>query len=234
MTYLKLKKMLREASDKDQADILKRFFKTGKDEYGEGDLFLGIKVPVIRKIIKENSDLTRNEIGTLIKSEFHEERLAALLLSVNNFLKAGPKEKKEIYQFYIKNRERINNWDLIDLSAPSIIGAYMFDKDKSVLFELAASESLWDKRIAVLSTFYFIKQKKYGTTLQLAEILLTDTADLIQKAVGWMLREIGKRDLKTEERFLNKYYKRMPRTMLRYAIEKFPQEKRQDYLKGRI
>lgn len=234
MTYITLKKMLHEASDKNQAETLQKFFKTGKGQYGEGDRFLGIKVPVTRKIVKKNLDLSEEDTGKLVNSAFHEERLAALLLLVEKFKKGNSKQKEDIFNFYMGNRNKINNWDLVDLSAPSIIGSYLFDKDKTLLFELASSDNLWDRRIAVISTFYFIKQKYFATTIQLAENLINDEHDLIHKAVGWMLREIGKRDAGVEEKFLNKYYKTMPRTMLRYAIEKFPEIKRQAYLKGEI
>lgn len=226
--------MLLDAADDKQAEILKRFFKTGKGQYGEGDDFLGIKVPVNRKIVKKNLDLNTNELGLLLRSKYHEERLAALFVIVEKYSKASETEKEEIFDFYMNNRKGINNWDLVDLSAPAVVGAYLYNKEKSVLFEFAKSRSLWDRRIAVISTFYFIKKGEYDVTLQIAEILLKDEHDLIHKAVGWMLREIGKRDLRTEESFLEKYYKVMPRTMLRYAIEKFPQQKRQRYLKGKI
>ncbi len=232
MTYIKLKKMLRSASDKKQAEILRKFFKTGKGEYGEGDKFLGLKVPVIRKITSQNLDLKHIEIQTLLSSKYHEERLAALFILVKKYSLAGLKEKEEIFNFYLNNRTGINNWDLVDLSAPSIVGAYLYDKDKSPLFKLADSVKLWDKRISVISSFYFIKHSMFDVTLNLAEILLEDKHDLIHKAVGWMLREIGKRDINTEENFLHERYKKMPRTMLRYAIEKFPEKKRQAYLKG--
>ena len=226
--------MLLDAADDKQAEILKRFFKTGKGQYGEGDDFLGIKVPVNRKIVKNNLDLNTNELGLLLRSKYHEERLAALFVIVEKYSRASETEKEEIFDFYMNNRKGINNWDLVDLSAPAVVGAYLYNKDKSVLFEFAKSRSLWDRRIAVISTFYFIKKGEFDVTLQIAEILLKDKHDLIHKAVGWMLREIGKRDLRTEESFLEKYYKVMPRTMLRYAIEKFPQRKRQRYLKGKI
>ena len=234
MSYLLLRKMLLDAADDKQAEILKRFFRTGKCQYGEGDDFLGIKVPVNRKIVKNNLDLNTNELGLLLRSKYHEERLAALFVIVEKYSRASETEKEEIFDFYMNNRKGINNWDLVDLSAPAVVGAYLYNKDKSVLFEFAKSRSLWDRRIAVISTFYFIKKGEFDVTLQIAEILLKDKHDLIHKAVGWMLREIGKRDLRTEESFLEKYYKVMPRTMLRYAIEKFPQRKRQRYLKGKI
>jgi 3-methyladenine DNA glycosylase AlkD len=167
----------------------------------------------------------------LISSPYHEERLLALIILTKQFNKSNEEEKKKIVEFYLKNRKYINNWDLIDLSAPYILGPYFYDKDKSVLFDLIHNGNMWDKRIAVLAAFYFIKQNDFYTSLEFITQLLDDRRDLINKACGWMLREIGKRDLKTEEEFLNKYYKIMPRTMLRYAIEKFPDEKRREYMK---
>ena len=234
MGFTELKKSIKDSSDKKQSEILQRFFKTGPGEYGEDDVFLGIKVPVLRKIAKENIDVKLNEIVLLLNSAFHEERLVALFIMVQKYLKAGQEEKEKIFNTYIKNIKKINNWDLVDLSAPLIVGAYLFDKDKTILFNYAKSKNLWEKRIAILSSFYFIKQGMFDVTLRLSKSLLNDTHDLIHKAVGWMLREIGKRDLRTEEDFLIKHYKNMPRTMLRYAIEKFPETKRQLYLKGKI
>ena len=234
MGFIELKKSIKDSSDKKQSEILQRFFKTGPGEYGEGDVFLGIKVPVLRKIAKENIDVKLDEIVLLLNSAFHEERLVALFIMVQKYLKAGQEEKEKIFNTYIKNIKKINNWDLVDLSAPLIVGAYLFDKDKTILFNYAKSKNLWKKRIAILSSFYFIKHGMFDVTLRLSKILLNDTHDLIHKAAGWMLREIGKRDLRTEEDFLIKHYINMPRTMLRYAIEKFPERKRQLYLKGKI
>lgn len=168
-------------------------------------------------------------IQNITKSE-----LVALLILVEQFEKAEEKVRKDIYELYLANTKYINNWDLIDLSAPKIVGPFLFKKPKNVLYKLAKSKSVWERRIAIMGTFYFIKNKKYGDALKIAEILLNDRHDLIQKAVGWCLREIGNRDLIVEERFLKKYYKVMPRTMLRYAIEKFPEKQRLAYLQGRI
>lgn len=229
-----LRKRIEEESNPAQAKILQRFFKTGKGEYGEGDVFAGIKVPVLRKIARENRDVSFNELNELIHSPVHEERLIALFILVDSFSKADEKQGEEIFRFYMQNRHGINNWDLVDLSAPLIVGAFLFDKERTILYELAESSNIWDKRIAILSTFYFIRKNDFKDTLAISEILLNDKHDLIHKAVGWMLREIGKRDLQTEENFLKINYKRMPRTMLRYAIEKFSEEKRQSYLKGKI
>jgi len=227
---IELKKELKKISNPKQAEILQRFFKTGKGEYGEGDVFLGIKVPLQRKIAKKYPNLTLKEINELLSSRMHEERLTSLFILIRKYEKGDAKLKKEIFNFYLKNTNKINNWDLVDLSAPKIIGNYLLDKPKDSLYKLAKSKSLWEKRIAVLSTFEFIRNNQFKDTLSISEILLKDKHDLIHKAVGWMLREIGKRNHEVEESFLKKYYKQMPRTMLRYAIEKFDEKKRRFYL----
>jgi len=224
-----IKKDLQKLANPKQAKLLQRFFKTGKGEYGEGDIFLGIKVPEQRKIAKKYSDLTLKYIQELLSSKIHEHRLVALFILVDKYKQA--KNKKELVDFYLKNTKYINNWDLVDLSAPNIVGDYLLDKDKSILYKLAKSDNLWEKRIAVLATFAFIKDNQFEDAFKISEILLKDNHDLIHKAVGWMLREIGKRNLEAEERFLNNHYKKMPRTMLRYAIERFPESKRKYYLK---
>ncbi|MBM4175727.1 MAG: DNA alkylation repair protein [Ignavibacteria bacterium] len=229
-----VKKRLRQFARKDNANTLQRFFKTGPGEYGEGDIFIGVMVPQIRLTAKEFSDLSLSDLRRLISSEIHEERLTALLILVHQYKKGDESHKEKIYNFYFRSKKHINNWDLIDLTAEHIVGAYLLDKDKSILYDLAKSENLWGRRISMLSCFHYIKKESFETALEISEILLNDEHDLIQKAVGWMLREIGKRDLETEERFLKKHYKHMPRTMLRYAIEKFPEKKRQAYLKGKI
>jgi len=228
-----LQKTVKKNSNAYLSEFLQRFFKTGKGDYAEGDVFAGIKVPVSRKIAKQFRDLSLNDLSILIKSKIHEERLIALFILVGKMKKADEKEKEKIYKFYLKNLKYVNNWDLVDLSAEKIIGEYLFDKERKLLFELAKGD-LWEKRIAVMSTFNFIKKNDLGTTLKISKLLLKDKHDLIHKAVGWMLREIGKRDINTEEAFLKTHYKNMPRTMLRYAIEKFPEIKRQKYLQGRI
>lgn len=234
MSAVELRKALKKEANPSQAKILSRFFKTGKGEYGEGDEFLGIKVPVSRKIAKQFKDLSLEDIKELLYSPIHEERLISLFILAEQFRKTDDKKKKIIYDFYLKNTKQINNWDLVDLSAEKVIGEYLFDKDKQILFKLAKSKNLWERRIAIMSTFRFIKNGEFDTTLGISKMLLPDEHDLIHKAVGWMLREIGKRNLSTEEDFLKKHYKKMPRTMLRYAIEKFPEKKRQAYLKGEI
>jgi len=210
------------------------FFKTGKGEYGEGDVFVGLKVPTQRKLAREFSDLTLSDLKRLLNSPIHEERLISLFILIDTYDKGNEKEKDDIFSFYLKNIKGINNWDLVDLSAPKIVGNYLLDKDQSLLEKFANSNNLWERRIAILSTQEFIRNGSFDRTLKIAQTLLNDKHDLIHKAVGWMLREIGKRDLKTEEKFLKVYYKRMPRTMLRYAIEKFPEAKRKKYLQGKI
>lgn len=234
MSILSLRESLHEASNPVQAKNLQRFFKTGPGEYGEGDVFLGIKVPVLRNIVKQNLDIPLGEMKEIISSGIHEERLAALMILVLCFPKSSDAEKEKIFKFYLENAKYINNWDLVDLSAPQIVGGYLIDKDKSILKKLASSKNLWEKRIAALATFQFIKINEFDFALLIARKLLNDEHDLIHKAVGWMLREIGKRNLQEEEKFLALHYKSMPRTMLRYAVEKFPESKRQKYLKGKI
>ncbi|PIS45890.1 MAG: DNA alkylation repair protein [Ignavibacteria bacterium CG08_land_8_20_14_0_20_37_9] len=234
MSLAELQNVTKQKANKQQAEILQRFFKTGPGEYGEGDVFYGIKVPVQRTVAHQFQHLPLNDLQILLKSKVHEERLIALLILVLKFKYADEVVREKLFKFYLKNSERINNWDLVDLSADKIVGAFLIDKDKSLLFKLAKSSNLWERRIAMLSTYCFIKNGVFEVTLQIAELLLRDQQDLIHKAVGWMLREIGKRDLEPEEEFLKLHYKQMPRTMLRYAIEKFPEAKRQAYLKGTI
>ena len=234
MGLTELKKELKEVADKEQAVNLQRFFKTGKGEYGEGDIFYGIKVPVQRTIAKKHRDISLPELQKLLNSPVHEERLVSLFILVDQYTKGDDKTKENIYKFYLKNTKKINNWDLVDLSAPKIVGAHLLNNDKEILFKLAKSSNLWEKRISILSTMFFIKNLQFETTFSLAEILLNDKHDLIHKAVGWMLREVGNKNINEEEKFLKKHYKKMPRTMLRYAIEKFPEVKRKAYLKGKI
>ena len=234
MVVQKLRTVLLELADPDIAEHSQRFFKTGKGEYGEGDRFLGIRVPVLRNVVKQHQAIELQDIQKLLRSDFHEERLCALLLLVQKFSKGSTKEKASIYKFYLKNTRYINNWDLVDSSAYQIVGVYLADKEHYILYDLAESNDLWQRRIAIMATFHFIRNNRFDTTLNLAKILLADQEDLIHKAVGWMLREIGKRDIGTAKAFLRTHYKRMPRTMLRYAIEKFPEEERKRYLAGTI
>jgi 3-methyladenine DNA glycosylase AlkD len=214
-----------------RAKNLKHFFKTGPGEYGEGDVFLGIQVPVLRNLAKKYNFLNFDDLKKLLMSSIHEHRLTALLILVLCYQRSKILEQRQaIYQFYIEQMTRINNWDLVDLTAPYIVGHYLYDKDRTILKDWAKSKSLWVRRIAVVSTIYFIRKNEFKETLIIAKQLLKDSHDLIHKAVGWMLREVGKRDLNIEERFLKKHYRDMPRTMLRYAIEKFDEEKRKYYL----
>ena len=221
--------------NKNQAIILRGFFKTGKGQYGEGDIFLGIIVPEQRKLTKKYPDLTLEEIQTLLQSNIHEYRLTALFILIQQYKQADQPAKQLIFNFYLHNTKYINNWDLVDLSAPNIIGNYLLGKDHNLLYTLANSSHLWKKRISIVATFTFIRNNQFEDTIKISKILLNDHHDLIHKAVGWMLREVGKRISRgKEEEFLKKHYKTMPRTMLRYAIEKFPEDKRKAYLKGTI
>ena len=234
MTAQEISKILRRLADPQIAEHSQRFFKTGKGQYGDGDQFLGIRVPVLREQAKKLKDTPLGEVRRLLQSDFHEERLCALLLLVQKFSQGDAADQKSVYELYLKNTRCINNWDLVDLSAYLIVGAYLADKDKHLLYTLARSKNLWERRIAIMSTFHFIKHQQFADTLALAGLLLTDQEDLIHKAVGWMLREVGKRDSAVEKQFLKTRYLRMPRTMLRYAIEKFPESERLEYLKGLI
>lgn len=230
MGLSELRNELKNETDEKQAAVLQRFFKTGRGEYGEGDLFYGIKVPIQRRIARKYIDISLEDIQELLNSPIHEERLVSLFILVEKYTKADDKTRELIFKFYLKNSKNINNWDLVDLSAPKIVGAYLLMRDKGILFKLAGSSNIWEKRIAILSTYTFIRNLHFETTLQIAEILLNDKHDLIHKSVGWMLREVGNKKLQIEEDFLKRFYKQMPRTMLRYAIEKFPEVKRKAYL----
>lgn len=225
---------LQELANPEIAAHSQRYFKTGKGEYGEGDKFLGIRVPILRKQVNQFKTLSIPEIRKLLRSEYHEVRLLGLLIMVKQFANAPTEQQDKLYQLYLRHTRFINNWDLIDSSAPQIIGAWLMDKDRSILYALAKSNLVWERRIAIMATACFIDKDDFADTLKIAALLLNDDHDLIHKAVGWMLREIGKRNRQQEERFLKKHYQNMPRTMLRYAIEKFDEEKRQQYLKGLI
>jgi 3-methyladenine DNA glycosylase AlkD len=234
MTLEVIRKQIKELADPKRAEVSQRFFKTGPGEYGEGDRFIGIRVPILRKLARAHKDISIEEAQNLLKSAVHEERLLALFMLIGLYKNGRENVRKRIYQLYLKNTSYINNWDLVDSSAEHIVGDFLFARSKTVLYKLAKSKDLWERRIAIMSTFCFIKRNMYDDTLKISEMLLQDKADLIHKAVGWMLREIGKRNLQAEENFLQRHYQRMPRTMLRYAIEKFPESKRQQYLKGKI
>lgn len=225
---------LREMAEPERAAKHQKFFKTGKGEYGEGDRFLGVRVPLIRKLVKEYRGLSLKESVVFLKSEWHEKRMFALLMMVDTFKRGDEKQRKRIYNLYMDSTSRINNWDLVDSSAPCIVGSWLFELDRTPLFNLVTSSNLWERRIAIIATQYFIRNNDFTDTLRIAENLLEDKEDLIHKAVGWMLREVGNRDIQIEEEFLKKHYRKMPRTMLRYAIEKFPEEKRQMYMKGLV
>lgn len=231
-TLKELQNELKVKADIEKAAILQRFFKTDPGEYGAGDIFLGITVPELRKLAKKYQDLQLVELETLINSLIHEERLITLLILLNQYKQV--EMRKAIYDFYVANMQYINNWDLVDLSAPHIVGHFLWDKEKMILQKWAQDKNLWKRRIAIVSTFYFIRQNIYQNTLDISAILLNDKEDLIHKAVGWMLREVGNRDMQIEEKFLKKHYKTMPRTMLRYAIERFPEQKRQAYLREKF
>jgi len=223
---------LRALASPELAVLQQRFFKTGVGQYGAGDVFMGIKVPPLRALAKQHRDADLATIATLLHSKFHEERLFALLLLMQFYERATEKKQGDAFDFYLANTAHINNWDLVDVSAPHIVGRHLTTRPRKVLHRMARSSSLWERRIAIISTFYFIRANDFDDTLRIAETLLHDEHDLMHKAVGWMLREVGKRDLAAEETFLLKHYHSMPRTMLRYAIERFPEKRRQQYLKG--
>lgn len=233
LTLDNLKSDLQGLADPEKAAILSRFFKTGKGQYGEGDIFLGIVVPNQRALAKKYEGLLLKDIRKLLSSEIHEHRLVALLILVDKFKKADETGREKIVGFYLKNTKHINNWDLVDLSAPNIPGEYLMDKDRTVLYRLARSKNIWERRISVMATFAFIKNRDFEDTLRISELLLKDNHDLIHKAVGWMLREVGKRDVKAEEDFLKEHYRLMPRTMLRYAVERFDETKKRFFLNRR-
>lgn len=216
-----------------------RFFKMQKDEYAFNDKFLGLKVPQVRELVKKHWTLLNFEdIKTFLHSKFHEKRLFALLILVNQYKSkrfSDENKKEEIYNFYLENKQHINNWDLIDVTAPHIIGVHLREKkNRDILYTLANSSSLWDRRLSIISTFALINNKQYEDTLKLAKILLNDKEDLIHKAVGWAIRNVGNKNENLMCEFLTTHYKNMPRTMLRYAIEKLPEELRQKYLKGLV
>lgn len=224
---------LKRSSDSERAKNLSWFFKTGKGQYGEGDIFLGITVPKLREISKKYPDLELNDLQKLLESNIHEHRLSALMIlrfKYSSFAKASKDKQKSIVEFYLNNTKRINNWDLVDLSCHYILGNWLLDKDRKILYELAKSKNLWEKRISIISTFAFIRENQFDDAIKIAKMLMNDKHDLIHKAVGWVLREVGKKDKQTEINFLNKHYKTMPRTMLRYAIEKFDDKERKHYL----
>jgi len=225
---------LRGLGDPEVAAFLARFFKTGPGEYGEGDRFLGIRVPVLRKLARKHQSLDLSDCHELLVSPYHEARLLALLLLVLAYDRGDEERRAAIYRLYLDHLAYVNNWDLVDCSAEHIVGRHLENADKTILSELARSRSVWERRIAIMATFRYVKAGSFEETLRLADVLLSDPHDLIHKAVGWMLREVGKRDRGVAEAFLRPRYRRMPRTMLRYAIEKYPEALRQQYLRGEV
>ena len=223
-----LRKEMRTLADPAKARVMQGFFKTGPGQYGQADVFVGIAVPQSRLIAKKYAQLPLADVKQLLQSEIHEERLVALLILIGKY--RGDPEK--IARFYLANLDRVNNWDLVDVSAPGILGAHLLDRDRAVLYGLARSKVVWERRVAIISTLAFIRRGEFADTLKIAKMLLSDRHDLMHKAVGWMLREVGKRDLATEEEFLQRHCKSMPRTALRYAIERLPEQKRRTYMQA--
>ena len=232
MTANEVRASLKGAADPEKASFYPKFFKAGKGEYAEGDRFMGVVVPEQRRIARRFRDLPIRGVRSLLRDPFHECRLTALLILVEKFNRGDQETKAAIVDFYLDHLDWVNNWDLVDSSADKILGAWLIDRKRDLLYDLAGSGHLWRQRVAMIATYTFIKQDDYKDSIKLAEHLRDHEHDLIHKAVGWMLREVGNRDLSVEERFLKKHYKRMPRTMLRYAIEKFPESKRKAYLDG--
>jgi len=225
---------LEDLADPGHAAILQRFFKTGPGEYGEGDRFRGLRLPVLRKMARKYRHLPLAAAASLLQSAFHEDRLLALLILIQRYYPGDAALRGEIHHLYLEHRSLVNNWDLVDASAPHLLGHYLRDRPKDPLTRLAASRVLWDRRMAIIATFDFIRQGEFDETFRIARLLLGDPEDLIHKAVGWMLREVGKREAAVAEAFLQVHYRQMPRTMLRYAIERFPEARRQAYLKGTV
>jgi len=234
MTAPQIRRRLMARAQPARIPVLKSFFKTGPGEYGEGDVFVGVSLPAMREVCRDCRGAGLDAIRTLLRSRVHEERSLALLLLVDAFKRGDEEARRSIHEFYLRHTAFINNWDLVDSSAPSIVGAWLHERSRAPLRRLAKSRSLWERRMAILATHYFIRQGDLKETLRIADMLLADPHDLIHKAVGWMLREVGNRDAAAERRFLRTRYRQMPRTMLRYAIEKFPPAERKMYLAGDI
>jgi 3-methyladenine DNA glycosylase AlkD len=233
-SIVKLRRAIWQLADPETAQLLQRFFKTGEGEYGAGDRFLGIRVPALRRLARTYWTLPLASTLELLRSPWHEERLLALLLFVEQYRRGDQLQREEIFQVYLAHTRFINNWDLVDASAEHIVGEHLDPDQTGVLEKLACFGSTWERRIAVLATFYWVKRGEFRPTLRIAERLVSDSHDLIHKAVGWMLREIGKRDREQEECFLRRHYRAMPRTMLRYAIERFPEHRRRQYLRREV
>lgn len=225
----RIKKILKESAIK-SSDM--KFFKTDAGHYAQHDRFIGVNVPTLRKIAKQFSTLSLEEVQNLLASKFNEERLLALLILESQFRKAAEIQRTQLYQFYLQNLQYVNNWNLVDASAHLILGAHLANANKDILLTLAKSDNMWERRVAMVSTWYFIRRHELQWTFKIATILLQDPEDLIQKAVGWMLREAGKKDEQQLIGFLDRHAKKMPRTMLRYAIEKFDEPRRKLYLVG--
>ena len=225
-TLADAKAELARMADPAKAQVLQRFFKTGKGQYGEGDVFIGVTVPLSRQVAMKYAGISLEDVKGLLYSKIHEERLVALMILVQK----SKADLEGVARFYIDNISQVNNWDLVDLSSPLILGAYLEMRDRSILYRLTASDKLWERRIAIIATQHFIRKGDFADTLKISEMLLGDTHDLMHKAVGWMLREVGKRDLAAEECFLKRHIKKMPRTALRYALERFTEEKRRAYM----
>ncbi|HEY3057007.1 MAG TPA: DNA alkylation repair protein [Thermoanaerobaculia bacterium] len=223
---------MRELADPRRAKTSQWFFKTGPGDYGEGDRFLGVTVPQLRQVACEFRSASPAQLEKLLHSPWHEDRLLALLIATEQYARADSRERAALFRFYLDNLESVNNWDLVDLSAPQIVGAHLRKKSRSLLKKLARSKSIWERRIAIVSTLHFIRFGEIAETFRIAKLLLHDEHDLIHKASGWMLREAGKRDRAALEKFLDDHLTSMPRTMLRYAIERFPERLRRRYLKG--
>ena len=230
MTAIEARMKLKSLASTTVAASSARFFKTGPGQYGEGDLFIGVRVPVLRKMAREFRDLPLEEIDVLLCSAIHEERMLAVLILTQSLLRCDVEHRKRVYDFYMSRTEQVNNWDLVDTSAPAIVGGYLKDKSRNPLMRLAKSKSLWERRIAIVATQHFIRLGEFEKTLAISRVLLSDNEDLIHKAVGWMLREVGDRDAAPLVRFLDKHGSVMPRTMLRYAIEHFSSERRKAWL----
>jgi 3-methyladenine DNA glycosylase AlkD len=233
-TFSEIQNRVRREADAQTALGLRRFFKAGPGQYAENDAFLGIRVPDLRRLANSFSHVPTSVFPRLLASPYHEERMLALLLMIRRFECSDGKIQENMFRLYLAHTDRINSWDLVDVSSPAIVGAYLHDRDKAPVYELARSLRLWDRRISIVSTFHDIRRGHFDTALTVSERLLADAEDLIHKAVGWMLREIGKRDASLLESFLARHYRKMPRTMLRYAIEKLSQDRRKAYLAGKV
>jgi 3-methyladenine DNA glycosylase AlkD len=233
MTATEAKQKLKMLASDDVAKSSGRFFKSGPGQYGEGDIFIGVKVPTLRSVSREFRQLPLEEVESLLQSPIHEERHLALMILGLQVAKSDDARRRVVFDFYMRNRAHVNNWDLVDCSAPHIVGGYLINTSRTLLFELAKSKSLWDRRIAIVSTQHFIRNDDFADTLAISQELLKDQEDLIHKATGWMLREVGQKAVEVLEAFLDQHGATMPRTMLRYAIEKFPPDQRRAYLQSK-